>query len=87
MKNTLPGWKTCGGCMSISTNHTAPVVYMDERFVKLLRETSQSIAAAPGRRQRIDFEYGCNGTVNIFMLCEPLAGWRQHGLRHSASEP
>lgn len=55
----------------------APVVCMDEKSVQLLKETRQSIAAAPGRPQRIDYEYERNGTANIFMFCEPLAGWRQ----------
>lgn len=58
-------------------DRTAPVVCMDEKSVQLLKETRQSIPAAPGRPQRIDYEYERNGTANIFMFCEPLAGWRQ----------
>ena len=30
----------------------------------------------PARRERYDYEYQRNGTRNLFMLCEPLAGWR-----------
>lgn len=56
---------------------SAPVVCMDEKSVQLLKETRPSITAAPGRPQRIDYEYERNGTANIFMFCEPLAGWRQ----------
>lgn len=55
----------------------APVVCMDETSVQLLKETRLSIVAAPGRAKRIDYEYERNGTANIFMFCEPLAGWRQ----------
>ena len=40
------------------------------------RETRQPIPAAPGRPVRIDYEYERNGTANIFMFTEPLAGWR-----------
>lgn len=55
----------------------APVICMDEKSVQLLKETRPAITAAPGRAERIDYEYERNGTANIFMFCEPLAGWRQ----------
>ena len=55
---------------------TAPVVCMDEQPVQLVKETRQPIPAAPGRPVRIDYEYERNGTANIFMFTEPLAGWR-----------
>ena len=55
----------------------APVVCMDEKSVQLLKETRPSMTATPGRVERIDYEYERNGTANIFMVCEPLAGWRQ----------
>ena len=54
-----------------------PVVCMDEKSVQLLIETRTSVSAAPGRPKRIDYEYERNGTANIFLFCEPLAGWRQ----------
>jgi hypothetical protein len=54
----------------------APVVCMDEQPVQLVQETRQPIPAAPGRPIRIDYEYERNGTANIFMFTEPLAGWR-----------
>lgn len=56
---------------------TRPVVCMDEKPVQLLEETRASIPAGPGRPQRIDYEYRRAGTANIFMFCEPLAGWRE----------
>jgi transposase len=34
------------------------------------------IPAAPGRPERHDYEYVRNGTANLFMLVEPLRGWR-----------
>ena len=34
------------------------------------------IPVRPGRRERFDYEYQRNGTRNLFMTCEPLAGRR-----------
>ena len=56
---------------------TAPVVCMNEMPVQLTKETRQPIPAGPGRPRRIDYEYERNGTANIFMFVEPLAGFRQ----------
>src|SRR5919106_1686308 len=53
-----------------------PVVGFDERPVQLLGDTRAPVAAAPGRVRRIDYEYRRNGTANVFMIVEPLAGWR-----------
>ena len=54
----------------------APVVCMDEQPVQLIQETRQPIPAAPGRPARTDYEYKRNGTADIFMFVEPLAGRR-----------
>ena len=54
-----------------------PVVCMDEKSVQLLKETRPPLPLAAGRPERIDYEYERNGTANIFLFCEPLAGWRQ----------
>lgn len=56
---------------------TAPVVCLDEMPVQLTKETRQPIPAVPGHPRRIDYEYERNGTANIFMFVEPLAGFRQ----------
>ena len=53
-----------------------PVVCFDETSKQLVAEKRSPIPAKPGRRERFDFEYQRNGTCNLFMLCEPLAGWR-----------
>lgn len=53
-----------------------PVVGFDERPLQLLGETRTPVAAAPGRVRRIDYEYRRNGTGNVFVTVEPLAGWR-----------
>ena len=43
---------------------------------QLIGETRTPIPASPGRPERVDHEYTRNGTVNLFMLNEPLAGVR-----------
>jgi len=53
-----------------------PVVCLDEQPVQLIGETRVPIAVAPGRPARFDYEYVRNGTANLFILTEPLAGWR-----------
>jgi hypothetical protein len=53
-----------------------PVVCFDEASKQLLRETRTPIAAAPGRPATTDYEYERNGTANLFMMFEPLAGQR-----------
>ena len=53
-----------------------PVVCLDEQSKQLTRETRTPIPAAPGRPARVDYEYERAGTANLFMIFEPLAGWR-----------
>lgn len=58
-------------------NEKMPVVCMDESNKQLTKETRTPIAAAPGREERFDTEYERNGTSNIFISFEPLAGKRR----------
>jgi DDE superfamily endonuclease len=53
-----------------------PVVGFDERPLQLLADTRAPIGPAPGRVRRVDYEYRRNGTANVFMMVEPLVGWR-----------
>ena len=53
-----------------------PVVCFDETSTQLLADTRPPIPAQPGRPRREDYEYRRAGTRNIFLTCEPLAGWR-----------
>ena len=53
-----------------------PVVCFDETSKQLVAEKRSPIPAKAGRRERFDYEYQRNGTRKLFMLCEPLAGWR-----------
>ena len=54
-----------------------PVVCMDETSKQLVKETRVSQPARPGQPERFDYEYERNGTANVFMFCEPMAGRRQ----------
>jgi DDE superfamily endonuclease len=53
-----------------------PLVALDEASKQLVGETVEPIPAAPGQPERFDYEYVRNGTANLFMVSEPLLGWR-----------
>jgi hypothetical protein len=53
-----------------------PVVCFDEKSKQLVGEVAVPIPAAPGRVECHDYEYVRQGTANLFMLVEPLAGRR-----------
>jgi len=44
--------------------------------VQLVGETRTPLPPEPGRPARFDYEYQRNGTANLFMVFEPLLGWR-----------
>ena len=54
-----------------------PVVCFDETSTQLLAETRPALPPRPGLPLRQDYEYRREGTRNLFLACEPLAGWRQ----------
>ena len=54
-----------------------PVVCMDETSKQLVKETRLPQPPRPGQPERFDYEYERNGTANVFMFCEPLAGRRR----------
>jgi hypothetical protein len=53
-----------------------PLVCLDESSKQLIGEVIEPIPAAPGQPERYDYEYVRNGTANLFMITEPLLGWR-----------
>ena len=53
-----------------------PVVCFDETSTQLLADTRPPLPAQPGRPARQDYEYRREGTRNLFLTCEPMAGWR-----------
>lgn len=58
-----------------------PVIVMDEQPVQLFKETRTPIPATRNHPQRNDYEYERAGVANIFMLAEPLGGWRRVSVR------
>jgi hypothetical protein len=53
-----------------------PTVCLDEKPVVLHAEVRESLPPAPGHVERRDYEYERHGTANLFVMVEPLAGWR-----------
>lgn len=53
-----------------------PVVCLDETSRQLLADTRPPLASAPARLARHDPEYVRGGVVNLFLVTEPLRGWR-----------
>jgi hypothetical protein len=53
-----------------------PVVCLDETSRQLLGEVRAPLPTAPGRPARSDPEYVRGGVVNLFLVTEPLRGWR-----------
>ncbi len=54
-----------------------PVVCFDERPCQLIGDILAPVAMKPGRTRRQDYEYKRNGMANLFVMVQPLAGWRQ----------
>jgi len=53
-----------------------PLVCFDETSKQLVKETRTPLPMEPGQPERCDYEYERNGVVNLFMLYQPLNGWR-----------
>lgn len=63
-----------------------PVLCMDEQPVQLLKETRPPKPATVTHPRRVDYEYERAGTANIFLFCEPLAGWRDVAVREKKTK-
>ncbi len=50
-----------------------PVVCMDEQPKQLVRESRETVPAAPGRPERVDYEYVREGSGAVWAFAEPLA--------------
>jgi hypothetical protein len=57
-------------------DETRPLVCLDETNKQLVGEVTQPLPPQPGQAERFDYEYVRNGTANLFMISEPLLGWR-----------
>ena len=53
-----------------------PQVCLDETSRQLLGELNPPVPVAPDRPARADYEYERRGVCNLFLVCEPLRGWR-----------
>ena len=54
-----------------------PVICMDETNKQQVKEVRAPLPMEPGKVERYDTEYERNGTSNIFLSFEPLAGKRR----------
>ena len=54
---------------------------------QLLADVREPLPAQPGRPRRQDYEYRRGGTRNIFLACEPLAGWRHVAITERRTMP
>jgi hypothetical protein len=53
-----------------------PVICFDEVPYQMVSETRLPLPMQTGKPLRFDFEYQREGTCNLFMFLQPLAGWR-----------
>jgi hypothetical protein len=53
-----------------------PQVCLDEASKQLLGDVREPIPMKPGHPRRVDSEYERHGTANLFVVTEPLRGWR-----------
>lgn len=53
-----------------------PLICLDEASTQLLKDARPSRMAKLGKPARQDYEYERNGTANLFLVTEPLRGWR-----------
>lgn len=53
-----------------------PLICIDEQPKQLVSETRTPVPSRPGTPARYDYEYRREGVANLFMLFQPLIGWR-----------
>jgi hypothetical protein len=58
-----------------------PVVCQDEKPVQLTHQERDSLPMRMGCPKREDYEYKREGVANLFIMSEPLAGWRKVSVR------
>jgi hypothetical protein len=54
----------------------SPTVCLDEKPVVLHADVHLPVPVKAGQPERMDYEYERKGTRNLFVMVEPLAGWR-----------
>src|SRR5947207_889195 len=58
------------------TDEARPLICIDEQPKQLVSETRVPLPPQPGIPARYDYEYKREGVANLFMLFQPLLGWR-----------
>ncbi|MCG6136814.1 MAG: IS630 family transposase [Nostoc sp. LLA-1] len=53
-----------------------PLICFDESSKQLICEVRKPLPPEPGQVERYDYEYQREGVCNLFMMFEPLVGWR-----------
>lgn len=53
-----------------------PLICLDESSKQQVKEVRTPLPMEPGKVERFDSEYERNGVSNLFMIFEPLQGWR-----------
>lgn len=53
-----------------------PQVCLDEKLVTLHGDVVEPLPVRPGQPERVDYEYERVGTANLFVMVEPLTGYR-----------
>jgi hypothetical protein len=64
-----------------------PKVNFAETSRQLIADRHPPLPASPHHRQREDHEYERQGTRNLFILCEPQAGWRPVTVTERRTKP
>lgn len=59
-----------------------PKVCFDEVSKQLIAEKRLPLPTKVGQPLRYDYEYQRNSTRNLFLFCEPQAGWRHLAITH-----
>ena len=54
-----------------------PQVCFDERPYQLIGDKLEPLSVKPTQVKRIDYEYKREGSCNLFMMVQPLGGWRK----------
>jgi hypothetical protein len=57
-------------------DESRPLICIDEQPKQLVSETRAPLLSRPGVTARYDYEYRREGVANLFMISEPLLGWR-----------
>lgn len=53
-----------------------PLVCFEETSKQWVLQTQVPLPPESAQLERYDYEYARNGVRNLFMICQPLAGWR-----------